>query len=209
MKRYFFLFLFPLFVFAHYEPRLKTFSVQNPDKVTFHLDNGWVFEGQFSDPNKIYALDKLIGMRVRIETYPQLPALEISFENPERPGQNRLSFEGFINKETYDSLLTVTDITFKNPHFLWWDYWEAYITLSDGSFWYVETDVHLDLVQRAWMVGDHILVTKKYPSEQSHTLVNLDVSGQEYQHYSLDAGTRDYSWRDARSVRVIPAVSNH
>lgn len=201
MKHLFFLLLLPVLLLANYEPRLKTFHVRDHNKVIFHLDNGWTFEGHFFDPNKAYALDKLLGMQVRIDTCPQSQVLELSIENPGHRGHDRISFPGFINKATYDSLLVVKDITFENPYYFWHN---AYITLSDGSRWSVQKNLGIHLIKEAWAFGDRILVTRNYQADSDYTLVNLDVSGRAYADYLENNYERWYSMRDPRSVLVSP-----
>lgn len=199
MKRLFFLFFLPFFLSANDEPRLKTFHVQDHHKVVFHFDNGWTFEGQFFDPSKVYALDKLIGMRARVDTCPQSPVLELSIENPGHRGHDRISFPGFINKKTYDSLPIVKDITFENFYYLWRN---ACVTLSDGSRWYVQTTLGVSLIEDAWASGDHILISRNYTTDSGYTLVNLDVSGRAYVDYLQSHYEHWFSMRDPRSVSV-------
>ena len=100
----------PLIIYANqtYEPRLSNYSIEN-DQVNFKLDNGWVFIGKAPNPNMLYALDRIIGMRVRVETFPQSSFLDISFENPTYIGSDKISFLGYVAEDTYKQFALISD----------------------------------------------------------------------------------------------------
>lgn len=190
------LFLLPGSAWCDYEPRLTSFDVEG-NKVTFTLDNGWVFTSEAPLESKLYALDRLIDMRVRMDTYPSCPLLELTIENPEHRGKDRISFQGTITKETYESLLTVTQVEYDAGYL----YSDAYVTLSDGSRWYVERNLGVWFVNTYWATGDRIMVTRYFPSSYC-TLVNLDVSGYAFVDYYVSNYEHFYSMRDPRSILV-------
>lgn len=203
MKSWFrvvFLLFLPYSIWCDYEPRLASFVVEGK-QVVFTLTNGWVFVAESPLESKHYALDRLIGTRARIDTYPHCPLLELTFENPERKGQERISFPGWMNKEVYDSLLTVTNIEIQKNCF----YQEGFVTLSDGSRWYVKTNLDIWFADNYWAKGDKIAVTRRFTSPDDCTLVNQDVSGYAYIDYYKNNREHYYSMRDPRSILVIPA----
>ncbi len=196
----FILFLLPYSIWCSYEPRLESFVVEGKE-VVFTLDNGWVFISESPLESKCYALNKLIGMRARIDTYPHCPLLELIFENPEHVGQERISFQGGVIKESYDSLLTVTNIEIEKGFF----YTEGFVTLSDGSLWSIKSDLGIWFAGNYWARGDKILVTRRFTTTCDYTLVNQDVSGHAYTDYYKNRVESFYSMRDPRSLPVIPA----
>lgn len=194
-----FLFFLPYCIWCNYEPRLESFNVEGK-QVVFTLNNGWVFT-ESPIESKLHALNRLIGMRARIDTYPHCPLLELTFENPEHIGQDRISFQGWMTKEDYDSLLTVTNVEIQKSFF----YQEGYITLSDGSCWCIKSNLDIWFAGNYWANGDKILVTRRFTSPHEYTLVNQDVSGYAYIDYYKSNKEHYYSMRDPRSLLVIPA----
>lgn len=169
---FFFLFC-PLFIFANqtYEPKLADYFIEG-DQVNFKLDNGWVFTASTPNQNMIYVLDRLMGMRARIQTYPESPFLNISFENPTHLGSDKVSFFGYVTEETYKLSATISNIEadrcFCFP--------QTRVTLSDGSCWMVKCRHCTYLIETHWSLGDRIILSKDYLSKNKYSLVNLDVS---------------------------------
>lgn len=185
-------------IWCNYELRLKNFAVEE-NVVVFTFDNGWVFISEFSLESKSYALNRLIGMRARIDTYPHCSLLEVTFENPEHIGRERISFQGWMPKEVYDSLPTVTHIEIQEGFF----YHEGFVTLSDGSRWYITSNLDIWFAGNYWSKGDKILVTRKFSRSHDYTLINQDVSGNAYIDYYKSNNEHFYSMRDPRSLLVI------
>lgn len=194
------LFFLPYSMWGDYEPRLLDFATEGSQAI-FTLDNGWVFFAESPLESKHYALNRLIGGRVRIDTYPHCPLLELTFENPEHIGQDRISFQGWMPKEVYDSLPTVTNVEIINGFF----HQEGFVTLSDGSHWYIKLNLDIWFAGNYWANGDKILVTQRFTNPDDYTLINQDVSGHAYIDYYKDSKEHYYSMRDPRSLLVVPA----
>ncbi len=187
-----------------YERSLKNFGIketQDEKKLFFVLDNDWIFESDFNlfDESKIYSLSKLLNSRVLITAQPQLSGLEMTFENPTKKGCDKTTFPISITQDTYDSLLVVTDIEIISSY--WW--YNAYITLSDGSRWSVKTSLGVDFARTYWSIGDHVIVSKHYNKNTLYSLVNLDVSGTHYVDYYKDHKEQWFSMRDPRHLSVV------
>lgn len=199
---FFFFFFSSLVIFANqtYEPKLESYYIEK-DQVYFKLDNGLVFIGESPNRNMFYALDRLVGMHARIQTFPESAFLDITFENPTQRGCDKISFLGWLTEETYKQLVTVTELEVDKSFF----FPSARVTLSDGSHWTVKNDRLFRLfVEKWWSKDDHILVTKNYSSEKEYSLVNLDVSGYHYVDYFKERNEHWYSMRDARTVEALP-----
>lgn len=192
---------------ATYERNLRTFAIEDVaegKKLAFILDNDWVFECHIGalETSKLYALERLTNRRVRIGTNPQSPALELTFENPSKPGSDKTSFQVSITRDTYDTLMTVRDVNVTNGLFNGVLFSSGYITLSDHSIWAIKTTLGKNLAGSYWSPGDRVIVTRKYTTKDQYTLVNLDVSGALYVDYYKSYNEHFYSMRDPRSILV-------
>lgn len=186
-----------------YSLTLQAYSfneIADGKRVCFVLDNEWVLIGKvlFYEENKLYALDNLIGTGAHITAHPQMSALEITFENPDKKHHPKISFPVTISKETYSILPTVMELGKKNHYFI---FSRGIVVLSDGSRWSIKNDVERELVDSYWSQGDRVIATKQIDTED-YVLVNLDVSGRFWVDYNKAQGEVWFSMRDPRHVEV-------
>jgi hypothetical protein len=190
---------------SSYQRFLKNYEIQETSdtkKVFFILDNDWILTSEVSwfDEHKLYSLHKLLNSRVLIKTELELPGLEITFENPNKRGYDKISFQAAIAKETYESSLVITNVQIQDN---FWAGSSATIILSDDSKWDVPTWSGFYFVQGYYTLGDHVLLTQHYDGSDLYSLVNLDVSKRYYFTYSK-VGSHVYPNEEPRSIEVRP-----